>query len=106
MANYIAFLHYIGISDIDPGKCLVPCRTKKFQSEEVGFKRSDNQSGVNIDFEKLVEITKSEFQIGTKTLISRIGGFIGISKNLLWLIIVSFSSFGLFMSNLNINRFC
>ena len=101
-SNYLAFLNEIGISDMDPGKCLVPCKTRRFQSEEIGIKMGDNQ-GLNIDFEKVVEITKSEYQIGTQTLISRIGGFIVISKNFLWLIILSISTFGLLMSKLNIS---
>ena len=100
-SNYLAFLNGISISDMDPGKCLVPCKTRRFQSKEIGIKSGDNQ-GLTIDFEKVVEITKSEFQIGTKTLISRIGGFIGISKNFLWLLILSISTFGLLSSKLNI----
>ena len=101
-SNYLAFLNGISISDMDPEKCLVPCKTRRFQSKEIGIKSGDNQ-GLTIDFEKVVEITKSEFQIGTKTLISRIGGFIGISKNFLWLLILSISTFGLLMSKLNIS---
>ena len=46
----------------------------------------------------LREVTKSEFQIGFKSLMANIGGFIGISKDFLWLVILIISPIGLFMS--------
>jgi len=98
LLNYVGFLHDIGISDIDPGKCLTPCKTKIFLSKELGFKRNDDESGVKIDFEKVVEITKSEFQVSPKILISGIGGFIGICKEFFWVLILPLTVFGRFLS--------
>ena len=39
-----------------------------------------------ISFEQEVEVTKSSWNIDARTLLSKIGGFIGISKNFLWLV--------------------
>ena len=44
--------------------------------------------------DKSVEVTKSELQIGFQTLITRFGGIIGVSKNLLWIVIFGFTSIG------------
>ena len=46
-----------------------------------------------IFFDRVVKTTKSELQIGFKTLITRFGGIIGVCKNLLWIVIFGFSSF-------------
>ena len=35
----------------------------------------------------MVENTISEYQIGPKTLATRVGGIIGVGKNLLWILI-------------------
>ena len=49
-------------------------------------------SGIVVVFDRKVEKTISELQIGTQTLITRFGGIIGVGKNLLWVIILIFTS--------------
>ena len=51
--------------------------------------------GIVIYFENTVDVTKTEFKIGFITIISEIGGFIGMSKNLLWVIILVLSTIGI-----------
>ena len=80
---------------------MVPCKVKSYQVNEIGKKEME-ENGLIIYFEKEVEVTKSALTIDIRTLISNIGGFIGISKNFLWLIIVFISSVGALMSHLKI----
>ena len=85
----------ITLSEADTGKCLVPCEFTKYHAKEIGFKESMNGNpGMIIIFEKVVESTKTELQIGFKTLITRFGGIIGVSKNLLWITIFVVTSIG------------
>ena len=49
-------------------------------------------------FEGVVENTISEYQIGPKTLATRVGGIIGVGKNLLWILIFALTSLGTFLT--------
>ena len=98
---YLVFLNDIEEGEANPGKCLVPCKLHRFQVEEIGT-RQNNKKGLKIRFEKEVEITKSSLAINTITLLSKIGGFIRINKNFLWLIIFIMSSFSAFISHLKV----
>ena len=49
-------------------------------------------------FEGVVENTISESQIGPKTLATRVGGIIGVGKNLLWILIFGLTSLGTFLT--------
>ena len=104
---YLQFLDEIVTSDGNPGNCSVPCKIKRFEAREIGKKqRKDGFRGLQIVFEKEVKTTKSEWTISPLTLISKIGGFIGISKNFLWLIIMIMSSVGLLISKIkSLNTF-
>ena len=99
--QYTQFIEEIMTSDGNSGKCSVPCKLKRFEAREIGKKqRKDGFRGLQIVFEKEVKTTKSEWTISPLTLISKIGGFIGISKNFLWLIIMIMSSVGLLISKI------
>ena len=98
---YLVFLNDVAEGEANPGKCLVPCKLHRFQVEEIGT-RQNNKKGLKIRFEQEVEITKSSLAINTITLLSKIGGFIGINKNFLWLIIFIMSSFSALISHLKV----
>ena len=100
-SNYINYLIDVSVSDASSEKCLVPCKVKSYQVNEIGKKEMED-NGLIVYFEKEVDVTKSALTIDIKTLISNIGGFIGISKNFLWLIIVFISSVGALMSHFKI----
>ena len=51
-------------------------------------------AGLVLSLDGLVEKTNSKLQITAKTLVIRMGGFIGMGKNLVWLIIFFLSSCG------------
>ena len=72
----------------------MPCQKTNFFIKDIGFKKDLVFSGVFIQFDNVVEKTVSELQFTAKTLVTRFGGFIGLSKNLLWLIILLVSSMG------------
>ena len=55
---------------------------------------SEDGAGFVLALDGLVEKTNSELQITAKTLVIRMGGFIGMGKNLVWLIIFLLSSCG------------
>ena len=98
LMDYATYIDEVLLSDADPGQCLTPCKTKKYFSTEIGIKEFGDSDGVTMYFDKEVEITKTELQINSKTLITRFGGIIGVSKNLLWIVIFGFSAIG-FISN-------
>ena len=103
--KFLNFLKDISVSEQSPGNCLMPCKSKRFLVKEIGIRGNNkNSTGISINFEKEVEITKSSWKIDTQTLISKIGGFIGISKNFLWLIILFITSVGMLMSHLKVNE--
>ena len=101
--SYLSFLTDISASDASSGKCLTPCKVKRYQAKEYGMK-PDKHHGMEILFEKEVKVTKSAWNIGPMSLISKIGGFIGISKNFLWLVIMVFSSVGVLISKLKTQK--
>ena len=97
--KYISLMSRISVSDVNPGECSVPCKTKMYEVKELGInKMQDGLIGMTILFAKKVKITKSVLTIDGVTLISKIGGFIGISKNFLWLIIMLLSSCAILIS--------
>ena len=104
LIDFGGFLAGLTISEYDPGKCSVPCKTKKYQTKHIGSKQLKEQTGIIIWFEHIVEITESRYTTGFKTLISKIGGFIGISKNFVWLIILLLSSIGVLRSHFKLHN--
>ena len=76
-------------------------RPEKFPSAYNGV----SQLGLRVVFENDVDVIKSSWQMDEITLLSKIGGFIGISKNFLWLIILLISSTSALISYLNVQRF-
>ena len=82
----------MGLSDSK--QCSVPCTKTDFYVNKIGFERKTSQEGVLVFFENKVEKRISELQIGAKTLLTRVGGVIGVGKNLLWLLVFFFTSLG------------
>ena len=101
ISSYVKFINELALSDADPGECLVPCTSKKYFSNEIGILGNENINGILIFFDRVVKTTKSELQIGFKTLITRFGGIIGVCKNLLWIVIFGFSSFAFLFNKMS-----
>lgn len=64
----------------------------------MGFLDAKNGSGVYVDVDNVIEETISSLQIGTKTLTTRVGGIIGVGKNLFWLLVFFVSYLGTALS--------
>ena len=58
----------------------------------LGFVKTNEHNGVFVDFENFVERQRTGRQINFGTFTSRVGGVIGVGKNLLWAVILSFTS--------------
>ena len=93
-------MNNVGVSEIKLDECPVSCKVKRYQVTEIGLRRKDAR-GLILWFGKEVEVTKSLWQIDEKTLISNIGGIIGIGKEFLWLIILMLSSFSVLITIIN-----
>ena len=59
----------------------------RYVSTKIGENHNTNQVGFDVQFEKHVVVTRSAFAIDLVTLITRIGGIIGVGKELLWVIV-------------------
>ena len=82
---------------------MIPCRAKIYQAKDIGHTYGDSdEKGLIIWFTNEVGVTKSEITMDFKTMMSKVGGFIGISKNFLWLTILVTSSFGVILSKIKI----
>ena len=81
------------------GKCSVPCTVKRFMVNEIGLKEG-GAGGIEIWFEKYVQTTYSAWTVDAVSLMSKIGGYIGISKDFMWLVIMFISSMGMLISKL------
>ena len=96
---YFQFLNSLGMVEGKPKECLPPCKVRRYKASEIGLKKW-GRPGLTIWFENEVEITKSSLQMDEITVLSKIGGYIGISKNFLWIMIVILSSISAFKSYL------
>ena len=67
----------------------------RYKIEEAGLVESTNKAGVLALFDAKVHQTQTMLQIGPNTFLTRVGGIIGVGKNLLWILIFSLSSLGL-----------
>lgn len=77
----------------DDGPCFPPCQQVKFDSRIVrNDPREDGLYGLFIQFEKLVNVHQSSFVIDEMTLLTRLGGIIGVGKEFFWILVVLFSA--------------
>ena len=90
--DYMHFLDRVMTSAGNTGKCLVPCKLNRYKSKYIGHNRGEK--GLAIWFEDEVFVRKSAFTNDFMTVLSKVGGFIGISKDFLWIVILLISSFG------------
>ena len=62
--------------------------------ERIGYNERNGSFGLAVAFEKFVQTTISDLQVGPKTLLTRFGGIVGVGKNVLWILVFIFSSVG------------
>ena len=103
MKYYTQLIGKIVASEASTGKCFEPCKIKRYQVKKIGSKqRRDDLRGLTIYFGNKVKTTKSKLTITTRTLFSKIGGFIGVNRSFLWLIIMFLSTVGTLVSKLKL----
>ena len=108
--DFDKFMLKIGyLNDVHLEKCLVPCKERRYEAKE--FRTRDcgicqrGYKGYKIWFEDDVEIIKSSWQLNEFSLLSKIGGLIGMTRSFLWLIILFTSSIGAFISYVKLQGF-
>lgn len=79
---------------------LLMCR---YRVDHVGQTSLIDKSGLVVTFDEEVVRTYSSFQIGPKTLAVRVGGIIGVGKELFWIVTLSFSIPPLLVSLIKLN---
>ena len=70
------------------GPCYQPCSKIKFDVRNTMDYPYEDHEGLFIQFDENVQIHKSNFVIDGITLMTRIGGIIGIGKEFLWVIVI------------------
>ena len=65
--------------------------------QHVGFQPTSDRSGVKVVLDTEVLQTVSSLQIGVKTLATRVGGIVGVGKELLWILIFCFTTVSTFI---------
>ena len=98
-------MNKLSISEESPRNCLDPCTVKTYQSKRIGSREIYGRKGLIIFFENQVDVTKSSWQIDEISFLSKIGGFIGISKNFLWLTLLFLSALSSIVSFLKLHNF-
>ena len=96
---YLGFMNDISSGQVDYGKCYAPCRKYSYYSTGLGFMESTNDSGLSIFFDKIIDDTVTEFKIDSVTLLTRFGGIIGLTKNLLWIVLLFMTIASYFVSS-------
>ena len=66
----------------------------RYEAEEIGMlENQGSQYSIVFYFEEEVEISQSMFAIEPLTLLTRIGGTLGVGRTLVWLINLCFDNF-------------
>lgn len=66
----------------------------RYKIEEAGLVESLTKAGVIALFDSDVHQSKTKLQIDYITFLTRVGGIIGVGKNLAWILIFTLSSVG------------
>ena len=69
----------------------------RYEVHHLGFQPTSDRSGVKVVLDTEVLQTVSSLQIGVKTLATRVGGIVGVGKELLWILIFCFTTVSTFI---------
>ena len=97
--HYLGFMNDMISGQVDHGKCSDPCKKYSFYSTGLGFVENLNYSGVTIFFDKIIDDTVFEYKIDPLTLLTRFGGIIGLTRNLLWVVLLFMTIASYFLSS-------
>ena len=74
----------------DDGTCFQPCSQMSFDSRLTRVDAREDKFGMFIQLEDVVKVQRSSFVIDSITLMTRVGGIIGVGKEFLWAIVIGF----------------
>ena len=58
----------------------------RYQVADKGKSPRDDRFGMEINFEREVEVTESHFSLDAFTLLTRVGGIMGVGRTMVWMI--------------------
>ena len=67
------------------------------------FQGRTDSYGLVVEFDREVDVTEVKFSIGFITLLTRLGGIIGVGKELLW-VLISIFTIGIFVHKRMLKR--
>ena len=82
------------------GECLPICNSVWYKTTKNGHDEREDRYGLYVEFRQKVILTSNHLSIEPMTLLTRIGGIIGVGKEFFW-IIISMSSFLLMFKKIN-----
>ena len=89
VSSYKFVLGNILENQADVGDCFQPCNALYYDAkfDVFDFRESAEKYGLYIQIKDTVETTRVNLAISPETLLTRIGGIIGVGKELMWVII-------------------
>ena len=69
----------------ETSQCPKPCRTVEYESRFTNF-NPNTQWGIGLVFEDAVMVTRSVYQVDKWTLMARVGGLVGLGRNIYWIL--------------------
>ena len=85
-SNYVHTLFWsVAIPD-GKSRCKIPCTKSKFTTRRY-FKTPYSYTSLNIIFDQKIPVARTRFSINGLTFLTRSGGFIGVGRTLLWILV-------------------
>ena len=69
------------------GECLPICKSVWYKTTKIGHDKREDRYGLYVDFHQEVIMSSNHLSIEPMTLLTRIGGIIGVGKEFFWVII-------------------
>ena len=69
------------------GDCLPICKSVWYKTTHIGHDKREDSYGLYVEFRQEVILTSNHLSIEPMTLLTRIGGIIGVGKEFFWVII-------------------
>lgn len=90
------FLGSVAKGRASKGDCLPNCKSVWYKTTRIGHDKRNGRYGLYVNINKEVILTSNHLSIEPMTLLTRIGGIIGVGKEFLWIIITTSSSLMMF----------
>ena len=71
---------------LNDDRCLPPCSSTLFNVKLKNYESNEDVNAIYIEFKSMIEIKNTHYKLDTFTLLSNLGGVIGLGRNAFWLI--------------------